>query len=134
MAEFLHVFMRWLHISSAAALVGGLLYGRVVLWPSIPPEKRNDLAARAADRFLPVAFAAIAAFLASGVYQILTAPGHSARYHALLGVKLLLAAHVFAVAIVLALNKARNPERVMTGAAISGFIVIAIADYLRWTY
>jgi hypothetical protein len=49
----------------------------------------------------------------------------------LLGVKLLLAMHVFAVGILI--SRPHNPRRgrMMTGAAISGLAIIAIAAYLR---
>lgn len=131
MDEFLRVLMRWVHIGSTASLVGGVLYGAVVLWPSLPPEARAECAGRAAARFRTIALAAILGLIVSGIYNILIMPGHSPRYHMWLGIKLLLALHVFAVALMLAANKARRPARAMTGAAISGFVIIAIAAYLR---
>ncbi len=119
MADFLVVLMRWLHIGSAAALVGGLLYGGVV-------APQADV-----SRFRAVVLTAIPASLISGIYNIMSFPGHSVRYHVLLGIKILLAAHIFTTALLVVTEKARRPGRAMTGAAISGFVVIAIAAYLH---
>jgi hypothetical protein len=49
----------------------------------------------------------------------------------LLGIKLLLVMHVFAVAILI--SRPHNPRRarMMAGAAISGLAIIAISAYLR---
>ena len=134
MTDFVLVLMRWLHISSAAILVGGMLYGRVALTPeggSQAAEAWRDLLRRAADRFRPVVYAAIPASLVSGIFKILISPGHSARYHMLLGMKLLLVAHIFATALMVTTNKSKRPARAMAGAAISGLIVIAIGAYLQ---
>jgi hypothetical protein len=130
MDVFVLVLVRWLHIGSAACLVGSLLYGGVGWWPGISPEQR----AAAAARFRPIACAGVAGILVSGVYTLLIAPGHSPHYHMLLGIKILLALHVFAVAILVAVNRGRRPARAMMGAAVSGLVVIAIAAYLRMTF
>ncbi|MFB3825735.1 MAG: hypothetical protein ACE15B_03165 [Bryobacteraceae bacterium] len=122
MAEVLLVTMRWLHIAPAAILVGGMLYGRLVAAPD---------SGAAARRFRPYGLAAVAALIFSGLYSIFSTPGHSARYHMLLGVKLLLAAHVFAIALLVTAGKGSRPARLMTGAGISGLLIIAIAAYLR---
>ena len=53
---------------------------------------------RAAAAFRPLVLAAIAGLLVSGIYNILSNPGHTVKYHMLLGIKLLLVMHVFAVA------------------------------------
>lgn len=119
MAEILHVAMRWLHIASVTTLVGGMLYGRLVA----PPEL-----GAAAQRFRPYAWAAVLALIFSGLYNIFSAPGHSGRYHMVLGIKLLLVAHVFAIAL---LGKKTRRARAMAGAAISGLAIIAISAYLR---
>jgi hypothetical protein len=86
---------------------------------------------RAAALYRPLVFGAMAALLISGCYNILTNVGHTPLYHMLLGVKLLLVMHVFAVAILI--TRPHNPRRarMMAGAAISGLAIIAISDYLR---
>jgi putative copper export protein len=134
MTDALYVIMRWLHIASAVTLVGGIVFGRFVLTRAagaLAPDARETFLDRAAATYQPLAFASMAGLLVSGLYNIFTIPGHTPLYHALLGVKLLLVMHIFAIAILM--GRPHNPRRarMMTGAAISGFIVIAIANYLR---
>jgi uncharacterized membrane protein len=134
MADAIYVLMRWLHISSAVTLIGGMIFGRWVMTraaESLSPETRNTFLDRAAAAYQPIVFTAMGALLISGMYNILTIPGHRPLYHALLGVKLLLAMHVFAVGILM--GRPNNPRRprMMAGAAISGLAIIGIAAYLR---
>src|ERR1700730_3970146 len=99
MKDVLPVLMRWLHISAAALLVGGLLYGRLVLNASretLSPDVAEKLGDSAAALFRPRGIACVLALLLSGVYNILTSPGHHQWYQIWLGIKLLLALHVFA--------------------------------------
>jgi hypothetical protein len=49
----------------------------------------------------------------------------------LVGIKILLSLHVFAVAVLLARKPSRRRARLLTGSAISGLIVVGIANYLR---
>jgi cytochrome bd-type quinol oxidase subunit 2 len=133
MGDVLGVIMQWLHFSSLATLIGGILYGRLVMLPSsaaLAPDAREALADRAAVAFRPFVLAAICGFVLSGVYNILTHPGHTTKYHILLGIKLLLALHVFTVALLVARPGNPHRARMMTGVAISGLAIIAIAAYL----
>jgi uncharacterized YccA/Bax inhibitor family protein len=52
----------------------------------------------------------------------------------LLSLKLLLAAHVFAVGIVLVTKNPEHRGRLFGGAAISGLAIILISAYLRRTF
>ena len=137
MFEALGIAMRWLHIASVATLVGGMLYGWLVLVPAagaLAADARQALADRTAALYRPLVFGAIAALLVSGGYNLMTNPGHHPRYYLLLAVKLLLAAHVFAVGAVVV---TRNPEhrgRLLAGSAVSGLIIILISAYLRRTF
>ena len=137
MFETLGILMRWLHIASVATLIGGMLYGWLVLVPataSLAADARKALTGKAAALYRPLVFGAIAALLVSGGYNLATNPGHNARYYILLILKLFLVAHVFAVGIVLV---TRNPEhrgRLFAGAAISGLAIILISAYLRRTF
>ncbi len=128
------VIMRWLHLSSVATLVGGFLFGALALRAAaktLPADSAAALGDQAAARFRPWLLIAIAALIVSGIYNVITTPGHSTRYHVLLGVKLLLVAHVFAAGILA--MRPHNPRRArqMTGAFISGFLIILISAYLR---
>ena len=134
MGEALNVVMRWLHISSVAALVGGAFYGRWMMYTgldALSAESRDAAGERAASQFRPIVFGAIGALLISGLYNIVSTPGHRPLYLLLLGVKLLLVAHIFAVLILAVRPKGQRRARLMAGAAISGFCVILISAYLR---
>jgi hypothetical protein len=49
------------------------------------------------------------------------------NYHLWLGIKVLLALHVFAATIVY-----RGKKRSLTGIVIAGGLILAISEYLRW--
>ena len=130
MTDVLFVLMRWLHISSVATLIGGMIFGRAVMSQAaegLSPETRESFLDKAAMLYRPLVFAAMGGLLISGTYNILTNLGHTPLYHALLGIKLLLVMHVFAVAILI--TRPHNPRRsrMMAGAAISGLAIIAIS-------
>ena len=134
MSDVLFIFMRWLHIASMATLIGGLVFGRLVMAPaiaSLAEDARAALSDKAAALYRPFVFAAMTGLVVSGTFNLLTTPGHSPVYHMLFGVKLLLALHVFAVAILIV--KPQNPRRVrmMTGTVISGLIILFLSAWLR---
>jgi uncharacterized membrane protein len=132
--EVLGVLVRWLHIVSAALLVGGLAYARAVAVPALetlPDDERGEAWRRLAWRFRLVAHAAIAGLLVSGVYNFMINPGHTQFYNVLFGVKMLLAAVAFAASL-LAVKESKPIS--MTSAVIAGFLVILLAAYLRRTY
>ena len=134
MGDALFVIMRWLHFSSMATLIGGLLYGRLVMMPaigSLSPEAGETLAGKAAGAYRPMVLAAVCGLIVSGTYNILTNPGHTATYHMLLGIKLLLVLHVFAVAFLITAPHNPRRARMMTGTIISGLIILGISAYLR---
>ena len=134
MAEALMVIMRWLHISAVAALIGGALYGRFVAAAAterLNPESKEGLSEDMAAHYKPVVYTAVAALLVSGIFNILAHGGHSVRYDILLGIKLLLVLHVFAVMLMSVQPNAKRRARMMGGAAISGLAIIAISAYLR---
>jgi uncharacterized membrane protein len=134
MADVLYVIMRWLHITSMATLIGGMIFGRWVMMQAaegLSPESRGSFLDRAAALYQPMVFASMAGLLISGCYNLLTNLGHTPRYHMLLGVKLLLVLHVFAVAFLIGRPKNPRRARMMAGAAISGLAIIAISAYLR---
>jgi uncharacterized membrane protein len=82
MFDALGILMRWLHIASVATLVGGMLYGWLVLVPAtgaLAAEARKALADRTAALYRPLVFGAIGALLISGGYNLATTPGHHTR-------------------------------------------------------
>ena len=134
MEDALLVIMRWLHISSMATLIGGMIYGRFVMSASediLAPEAREKFDTRAAAAYRPLVLAAVMGLIISGTYNLMTNTGHTVKYHILLGVKLLLVLHVFAVALLVTQPKNPRRARMMLGMVISGLIIIAISAYLR---
>ncbi len=133
MAEALNVAMRWMHIASMATLIGGILYARAVLLPVAGAQgpSGRDIEEASAARFGPLVYAAICGLVLSGVYNIISRPGHTVRYHIILGIKLLLVLHVFAVMLLSVKPNNKRRVRMITGAAISGLIIIGISAYLR---
>ena len=134
MGEILTALMRWLHISSAVTLIGGIFYARFIMLPAaeaLSAEARATLDEHAATRFKPVMYAAMAGLIIAGTYKLLSNPGHTPLYHALFGVKMLLALHVFSIAILT--GTPHNPRRArqLFGAAASGVIILLISAYLK---
>jgi uncharacterized membrane protein len=128
------VLMRWLHLASVATLVGGFFFGILALRvaaAALPPESAATLSEKATARFRPWLLSALAALLVSGAYNVIAMPGHTSWYRTVLIVKLLLVAHVFAASVLAVRRRNARRARQMTGACISGFVVILISAYLR---
>jgi hypothetical protein len=111
----LPISMRWLHIASVIVLLGGVFYARFAV---------GEMAAS----FKPVIYAVIGGILVSGLYNFLTKPSYPPHYHMWFGIKILLALHVFAAAILYKPGK----QRALTGIVISGAMIVAISAFLRW--
>jgi hypothetical protein len=139
-AEVVGIFMRWAHIASVALLIGGIAYARAVAVPVLTGNDRFTIFERLAARYRPVVYAAIAGIVVSGLYGVFTRTGHTRYYHMWFGIKMLLALHVFAAAILSVrptagteIDEAKRGRR-MTGVVVSGLLVILIAAYLRRIY
>jgi uncharacterized membrane protein len=98
--------MRWLHILSVVVAVGGVFFMRMILWPAaeavLTDEQHKALRARVVGRWKFVVHGAIFLLLVSGLYNylVVTRPLHEGQaiYHALFGIKFLLALVVFFLA------------------------------------
>jgi uncharacterized membrane protein len=137
MSDVLNVIMRTLHITSVVTLLGGIIYARLIVSPGLrnaAPESRLAVEEATAAGFRPLAFAAIGALLLSGLYNLFSHPGHSPRYHMMLGIKMLLALHVFAVALVATQPKNSRRSRLLTGTIVSGLAIVIISAFLRRIY
>ena len=133
----LTVIMRWLHIASMATLVGGILYARLVMVPAsseLAPDAAAAFEDRVAAHYRPLVRIAILCLIISGFYRFLITPGHRLLYQTLFGIKMLLALHVFAVAILIVKPKNPRRARMMTGVMISGLVIIAISGWLSRIY
>jgi hypothetical protein len=133
----LTIGMRWLHLACMAVLVGGAIFARLVMTHTIggaAPEARDALADRAAVACRPLLIAAIAGQVVSGIYKFFYSTGHSLRHNIMFGLKIALALHVFAAALLIA--RTGNPRRrpMLTGMAISGLAIVLISAWLGRVY
>lgn len=107
MDTLLPLIFRWLHIGPAIVLVGGTAFMLFVLVPAakeISDEEHQKLRAAVIKRWKRFVHAGIGLFLISGFYNylVLQGPAHNAAgdkiYHMFMGIKMLLAMAVFAIA------------------------------------
>ena len=96
---------RWAHIITAVVLVGGTVFLRFVLGPAaaqLPDDSHAKLKELVMGTWKKFVHGGIALFLISGFYNYLVvqAPLHKGDklYHALMGIKILLALVVFLIA------------------------------------
>jgi hypothetical protein len=115
MDAVLPLLMRWLHVASVIVLIGGVFYARVVAGDTAPG-------------FKPVAYWGIGGIVISGFYNFMNKSLIPPHYNLWLGIKVLLALHVFAVTILYRGNKRRS----LTGVLMAGALILGIAEYLRW--
>lgn len=134
MPDILKILARWIHISSAVTLIGGILYARLVATPAmrvLAPETSEKLGDAMAARYRPLLYAAIAGLLLSGTYNLLNKTGATPLYHAIIGVKMLLALHVFAVGFLSVQPGNKRRVRQMTGLIVSGLTILILSAVLR---
>ncbi|MGC8792118.1 MAG: hypothetical protein ACP5U2_01845 [Bryobacteraceae bacterium] len=126
LSELLRVLMRWVHVSSAAVLVGGMFYARYVA---------DEVLAPARPRLRWWVWSAVAGLAVSGLYSLRPGAGHSRYYWIWMLIKLLLAVHVFVSAgVALVSTDEEQRRRRAASAAMAGLLVIGIAAYLRRLY
>ena len=94
------IFSRWLHILAAAVAVGGLIYARLIVSPSLgilDAEQRAQVLSQLSARFRPIVVAVIVILVATGSYNLLgiLQEGVVTAYHMAFGIKFLLALHIF---------------------------------------
>lgn len=134
MPEGFAISLRWLHIASMTTLLGGMIFWRLVLARAsedMGMAARGPLFERIAAAFRPLVFVSIGGLIFSGLINLLMNPGHSKLYHALFGIKMLLALHVFAVAVVMVRPNNPRRTRLATGTMISGLAILFISAWLR---
>lgn len=124
--DVLNVGMRWLHIASMAILVGGMWF----LWQGF--EDSESASERAAARYRPAFLLAGLLVLVSGTYNFLHKTGLTPTYHAVFGVKILLVLHVLAAGYFATRPGNARRRRQAAGAAITGFLILALSAVLRW--
>ncbi len=132
----LGVILRWTHIASMSFLIGGAIYARLVLLPSLDSlaeAERANLADRIAARLRAWVAIAIGALLISGLINLMRKTGLPPGYHMWFGIKMLLAFHVIAVSLLLgrAGVDAAKRRRWLSGIVASGLAVLAVSAWLR---
>jgi hypothetical protein len=131
----LTIFMRFLHILSAITLVGGALTWRYAAIPALAPlaaDTRSKVGDAIAAAWRPFVLSAIAGILISGIFNFLRKTGLTPAYHAVFGIKILLALHVFAVLFLATGAGNAKRSRQLTGVAISGVAIVILSAVLRW--
>jgi hypothetical protein len=129
------IFMRFLHIASAITLVGGAAAWRFAgasAAASVSGDGRSKVENAFAAAWKPFAIAGILGILISGIFNFLRKTGLTPAYHAVFGIKVLLALHIFAVLILAARPDNARRMRQLTGVVVSGFLIVALSAVLRW--
>jgi uncharacterized membrane protein len=140
----LQLIFRWIHIGSAITVVGGTVFMLFVLLPAakeILDEEHLKLRAAVLKRWKWFVHFGIALFLVSGLYNYIKVmvPLHKGDglYHALMGVKMLLAMGVFGLAEVLvgrsklAEKLRQNASKFLTINLVLAAIIVMLSGFLK---
>lgn len=123
--QILEFILRFLHMLGAAGLLGGILFMRFGLWPSLTASgasERERIFAAAARKFAPWVGIFAAFVLISGIYNMMTAmkydyPSGLPNYNAVVGVKFLLGLGVIALLSILC-GRTSTAERFRKNASM----------------
>ena len=140
----LQLFLRWIHIGSAITVVGGTAFMLLVLLPAanqILHEEHLKLRAAVLKRWKWFVHGGVALFLISGFYNyiVFMAPQHKGDglYHALMGVKMLLAMAVFGLAEILvgrsslAEKLRQNAKKFLAINLTLAVIIVMLSGFLK---
>jgi hypothetical protein len=133
MAE-LNILMRFVHILSAVALLGGAITWRFAVMQAtqpLGPEVRAKIGNAIAAGWRPLMLTAALGLLISGTYNFLNKTGLTPQYHAVIGFEFL-ALHVFAVGYIVTNPNNEKRSRQLTGVVISGTVIVILSAVLRW--
>jgi uncharacterized membrane protein len=146
--DWVAIASRWLHILAAITAVGGTVFMRFALLPSVgalPDDERKKLHEGVRSRWVKFVMAAILFLLASGIYNLIlkekqlktAADGAKSLYHMLFGVKFLLAFVIFFLASALTgrspafANIRQNARFWLTLNLVLAIIVVCVSGVLR---
>ncbi|MDE3195810.1 MAG: hypothetical protein KGN84_05680 [Acidobacteriota bacterium] len=131
----LTILMRVLHIVSAITILGGVLAWRYALIPSaepLAPETKSKVGEAVAAAWRPWVLAASVGIVVSGIFNFLHKTGLTPEYHAIFGIKILLALHVLAVVLIATRPGNERRARQLSGIAVSGALIVILSAVLRW--
>jgi uncharacterized membrane protein len=144
--EILNIASRWVHVATAIVVLGGTVFVRFVLFPaaeSLPPAEHDRLRERVMGRWRKFVMVGIALFLLSGFYNYLavSVPKHRGdkAYHALMGIKIVIAFGVFFLASVLVGRSSRfeplrrQRKKWLLVLIILAFTIVLISSSLKVT-
>lgn len=134
-------FMQWLHIGSVLVALGGVIFVRLFLIPSLKTLDRAQapvLLGKISSQFNKILWTCIGFILISGVYNIAsTSPPFSRWYTFVLSLKILLALVLFTISFALTLPvsafleiQRNRPKWLLVNIAL-GTIIIFLSAYLR---
>ena len=139
---------RWLHILSATLAIGVPLYVRFVLMPALgtlDEANRSRLQEAIAKRWRMIVHILIVVFLATGLYTFLGiarwktfSQEAKMQYHALFGVKFLIALAMFTISSALAGRSGffapirQNPRPWLQVLILLGLLIIGISGIMRF--
>lgn len=143
--DYVGILFRWLHILAAITAVGGTIFMRVALLPSVGvlvDDQRKSLHEAVRSRWVKFVMGAILFLLVSGIYNFIMKldqlPQESkGLYHGLFGTKVLIASIIFFVASALAGRSAafdgirKNARFWLTLNMVLGITVVCISGVLR---
>ncbi len=140
----LFIVNRWIHIFSVIVAVGGTFFLRVVLHPTakanIPPEVGSQFSPALIRRWARVVHTCILLIILSGTYNsIIQFPLHKGQplYHAIWGVKVLLALGLFFIAIAVtgrspAFEGMRKKRPMWMGIIVAlGAVIVLLSSILK---
>lgn len=112
--------VRWLHLTGAVLVLGSLLCAVMH-------------SGSGANRYRLLLGAAMLSLVATGLVLWPARPAPRPTYHLWLGIKVLLAAHIFVVLLRSMMPGSPRPQkkRAFSGALVAGWIVLLIAAYLH---
>jgi uncharacterized membrane protein len=141
--EILPLVMRWLHILAAITALGGVVFARLALHPTVSAELGGDAGksflGAVRERWKKVLHVAIFVLIISGIYNVSQTFGDRPPvYHMIFTVKFLLALVIFILAIALtgrseATQKIRdNGLTWLTVVLVLGVTVVCLSGYLKF--
>ena len=142
------LFNRWFHLAAVIVAVGGTVFIRFVLHPTLKSTISEDAAKSVREalfrRWARVLHTCIAILILSGTYNAIVqlprhpvTPGHMPVYHVIFGVKVLLALTLFFIAIALTgrsrtFEGMRAKRPVWLGVAVLlAAVIILLSNFLR---